>query len=141
MNKGEFLEILQIDEVTPIYKKANPFQKDNYRPMRILSNISKIYERIMHNQMNDFFINKLSKYQCGFRKGFGTQHCLLVMIEKLRKIRDNKGVFAAVFTDLSRVFGCISHESLIAKLEVYGFDIKSLNFILAYFTNRKLVAF
>ena len=141
MNKGEFLEILKIAEVTPIYKKANPFEKDNYRPISILSNISKIYERIMHNQMNDFFINKLSKYQCGFRKRFETQHCLLVMIKKLRKIRDNKGVFAAVFTDLSRVFGCISHESLIAKLKAYRFDIKSLNFILAYFTNRKSVTF
>ena len=88
---------------------------------------------IMHNQMNNFFINKLSRYQCGFRKGFGTQHCLLLMIEKLRKIRDNKGVF----TDLSKAFDCISHELLIAKLNAYRFDIKSLNFILAYFPNRK----
>ena len=91
----------------------------------------------MHNQMNNFFTNKLSKYQCGSRKGFGTQHCLLVMIEKRRKIRDNKGVFAAVLTDLSKAFDCISHQLLIAKLNAYGFDIKSLNFILAYFTNRK----
>ena len=88
---------------------------------------------IMHNQMNNFFINKLSRYQCGFRKGFGTQHCLLLMIEKLRKIRDNKGVF----TDLSKAFDRISHELLIAKLNAYRFDIKSLNFILAYFPNRK----
>ena len=88
---------------------------------------------IMHNQMNSFFINKLSRYQCGFRKGFETQHCLLVMIEKFRKIRDNKGVF----TDLSKAFDCISHELLIVKLNAYRFDIKSLNFILAYFPNRK----
>ena len=87
----------------------------------------------MHNQMNNFFINKLSRYQCGFRKGFGTQHCLLVMIEKLRKIRDNKGVF----TDLSKAFYSISHELLIAKLNAYRYDIKSLNFILAYFPNQK----
>ena len=91
----------------------------------------------MHNQTNDFFINKLSKYQCGFRKRFGIQHCLFVMIEKLWKIRDNKAVFAAVFTDLSKAFDCISHELLIAELNAYGSDIKSLNFILAYFTNRK----
>ena len=72
LNKGEFPEILKIVELTPIYKKANLFEKDKYRPISILSNISKIYDRIMHNQMNDFFINKLSKHQCGFRKGFGT---------------------------------------------------------------------
>ena len=137
MNKGEFPEILKIAEITPIYKKANPFEKDNYRPRSILSNISRIFERIMHNQLNNSFINRPSKYQCGFTKGFGTQHCLLVMIEKPRRIRDNKEIFAAVFTDLSKAFGCISHELLIAKLNAYGFDIKSLNFILAYFTNRK----
>ena len=46
-------------------------EKDNYRPISFLSNISKIYERIMHNPINDFFINKLYKCQCGFRKWFG----------------------------------------------------------------------
>ena len=80
--------------------------------------------------------NKLSKYQCGLRKEFGTQDCLWVMIEKLRKIRDNRGVFATVFTDLWQAFDCISHE-LTAKLNAYGSGIKPLNFILAYFTNRK----
>ena len=63
LNKGEFSEIRKIAHVTPVYQKANPFEKDNHRPICILSNISKIYERIMHNQMNDFFINKLSKNQ------------------------------------------------------------------------------
>ena len=53
------------------------------------------------------------------------------MIDKLRKVRDNKGVFA----NLSKAFDCISHELLIAKLNAYGFDIKLMNFILAYFTN------
>ena len=91
----------------------------------------------MHNQMNDFIINKLCKYECGFRKGFGAQHCFLVVIRKLQKIRDNKRVFEAVFIDLSKAFDCISDELLIAKLSAYGFDIKSLNFILVYFTNQK----
>ena len=62
LNKEEFPEILEIAEVTPVYKKANRFEKGNYRPISILHNISKIYERIMQNQMNDFLINKLSKY-------------------------------------------------------------------------------
>ena len=59
------------------------------------------------------------------------------MIETLREIRDNKGVFAVVFIDLSKAFDCISHGLLIATLNTYRFDIKSLNFILSYFTNQK----
>ena len=75
--------------------------------------------------MNDFFINILSKYQCGFRKGIRTQHCLLLIIEKLLKIRYNKEVFASLFTDPSKT------------LNEYGFEMNSLIFSLSYFTNRK----
>ena len=59
------------------------------------------------------------------------------MIEKLRKIGDKKGIFAAVLTDLSKTFDCITHNLLIAKLSAYGFDRKSLMFILAYLKSRK----
>ena len=72
-------------------------------------NISKIYEKIMHNQMNDSLQMKSLNISV-FRKGFGTRHCLLLMIEKLRKNR-NKGVFAAVFTAISKAFHCISHAN------------------------------
>ena len=54
----------------------------------------------MHGNMSDYF-NVLSKFQCGFRKGFGAQNCLLYMVEAIRKTRDNQGVFAAVMTDLT----------------------------------------
>ena len=59
------------------------------------------------------------------------------MIEKLRKIGDKKGIFAAVLTDLSKAFDCITHNLLIAKLSAYGFDRKSLMFIPAYLKSRK----
>ena len=55
------------------------------------------------------------------------------MIEKLRKIQNNKEDFVGVFTDLSKAFDCISDKLLIAKLNEYGFDIKSLDFVLSYF--------
>ena len=67
----------------------------------------------MHNQINDFFINKLCEDQCSFREWFVTQHCLLLMIEKLWKIPGNKWVFTTVFIDLSKAFHCILHELLI----------------------------
>ena len=85
-----------------------------------------MYERRIQTQLNQYFANFLSKFKCGFRQGFSTQHCLLVMIEKLRKIRDEKGVFAAVLTDVSKAFACLPHQLLIAKLSAYGFDMKSI---------------
>ena len=53
----------------------------------------------------NFFDNILSKYQCGFRKGLGTQHCLLLM-----KAADNKEAFVSFLTDLSKAFDCFNHE-------------------------------
>ena len=65
-------------------------------------------------------------------QGFRAQHCLLVMVDKIRKIRDNKGVFAAVLTDRSKTFDCIAHGLLIARLNTFIFDKRLLFFISAY---------
>ena len=73
----------------------------------------------MEEQLDEYFNDLLSKYQCGLRQGYGTQNCLLAMIEKLRKIRDKKVIFAAVLTDLSKAFDCIPHNLLIAKITAY----------------------
>ena len=110
---GSFPECFKTAEVIPTYKKGKPTEKTNCRPISILSNISKIYERLMHDNMSDYFNDVLSKFQCGFRKGFGAQNCLLFMIETIRKTRDNHGVLAAVMTDLSKAFDCIFHELLL----------------------------
>ena len=71
----------------------------------------------------------LSKYQCGFRKGYNAQHCLLAMIEKWKKAVDNGNVFGALLTDLSKAFDCLPHDLIIAKLNSYGFNLTALNLI------------
>ena len=101
---GIFPECFKTAEVIPTYKKDKPTEKTNYRPISVLSNIPKIYERLMHDNMSDYFNDDLSKFQCGFRKGLGTQNCLLYMIKTLRKTRNKHGVFAAVMTDLFKAF-------------------------------------
>ena len=65
--------------------------------LSILPNLSKIFERCMYDQLKGHFNKLLSKYQCGFRKGFSTQHCLLAIIEKLRKSLDSGGGFSCSF--------------------------------------------
>ena len=51
------------------------------------------------------------------------------MLERWKKAMDNGKIAGDLLTDLSKAFDCISHELLIAKLEAYGFDIESLNYI------------
>ena len=82
---GIFPECFKTAEVIPTYKTDKPTEKTNYRPISILSNISKIYEGLMHDDMSDYFNDVLSKFQCGFRKGFGALNCLLHMIEDFTK--------------------------------------------------------
>ena len=89
-----------------------------------------------------FYINKfdhkLSKYLCGFRAGYSTQNCLLVLIENWRKAidGDGKGFSGVLLTDLSKAFDCLNHNLLIAKLFAYGFDYNSLKLIGSYLDNR-----
>ena len=78
----------------------------------------------------------LPKYQCGFRKGYSTQYCLLAMLEKWKSAVDKGKSFGALLTDLSNAFDCLSHELLLAKLHAYGFSISTLRLIHSYLTNR-----
>ena len=66
---------LKYADVTPVFKKDDKSDKSNYRPISILSNLSKVYERIMQKQIYPYLNKIFSKYQCGFRKGFSAQHC------------------------------------------------------------------
>ena len=105
-------------DITPIHKKGSKNLKDNYRPVSKIENIFSIF-------------------QCGFRKGFSTQHSLLSLIEKWKENVDKGKVFGALLTDLSKAFDCLSHKLLIAKLHAYGFDYFALKLVNEYLTNRK----
>ena len=83
-----FPTAMKYAEVTPIHKKDDKTDKENYRPISILPNLSKVYERLMYNQIYPYFQTLFSKFQCGFRKGFNAQHCLLAMVEKWHKAKD-----------------------------------------------------
>ena len=91
----------------------------------------------MFKQMSDYFESFLSKCQCGFRKGYSPQHCLLPMLEKWKSAIDNRKMFGALLTDLSKAFDCLSHDLLIAKLNAYGFSIAALRLVQNYLSNRK----
>ena len=92
-----------------------------------MSNVSKIYKRCLYDQKQNYFNNIFSKYQCGFRKGYNVQHCLIALIEKWKQSVDNCGAFGALMTDLSKAFDYLLHELLIAKLD--AFDKMSLKLV------------
>ena len=104
IENSEFPSELKLADVIPVYKKKSKNSKDNYRPVSILSNISKIYENTIYEQVESYFKDILSKYQCGFRKGFNAQTCLIALIEKWKKNIDCGGAFGALLTDLSKAF-------------------------------------
>ena len=132
-----FPEILKHADITPLYKKGKKDIKGNYRPVSILPNLSKIFEKCMFEQMSQFFENIFSKYQCGFRKCFSTQQCLLAMLEKWKRCVDDLKMFGAFLTDLSKGFDCLDHELFIAKLNAYGFSLTALKLVHNYLSNRK----
>ena len=78
-----------------------------------------------------------SSYLCSFRKGYSTQYSLIGKVEKWKRARDKSGIAGALLTDLSKAFDCLNHELLIAKMDTYGFDCKSLLLIASYLSNRK----
>ena len=132
---SKFPATFKFANVTPFFKKSNQNQKDNYRPISILPIISKIFEKLICRQLSNHFDNIFSKFQCGFRKGFCAQHCLLLMIDKWKKAVDNNKVFGAILTDLSKAFYCICHDLLVAKLHAYGLSLHALKMIQDYLLN------
>ena len=127
---------LKAADTLPTHKKKDKSDVENYRPIGILPTLSKIYERCMYDQMYNYFDQILSKYQCGFRQGYNTQHCLLVMVEKWKAVLDKGGLGGALPTALSKAFDCIIHDLLIAQLAAYGFDSHSLRFVFSYLNER-----
>ena len=137
IRSSKFHNELKEADIVPVNKRKSKLSKENCRPISILRNISKVFERCLHDQMSEFFDNIFSKCQCGLRKGCSAQHCLLVMIEKWKIVVDNGGAFGALLTDLSKAFDCIPHELIVAKLEAYGFQIDALRLVYDYLSNRK----
>ena len=109
-----FPEQLKYADVKPIFKKGS--DKRNYRPVSIFSNISKIYEILLYKQLETYFESILSRYLCGFRKGFSDLATPLPMIEKWRESLDSGGNFGALLADLSKAFDCFLMTYLLLSL-------------------------
>ena len=127
---------MKFADVTPAHKKSDRTDKSNYRPVSVLPGLSKIFEKLLFTQINNFMDNKLLRHLCGFRKGLSPQYCLIAMLEKWRTSLDNRGCSGVLLTDLFKAFDCLSHELLTAKLAAYGFEYRSLKLIYSHLSHR-----
>ena len=120
-----------------MFKKLDPSDKANYRPVSVLPLLSKVFEKIIYDQLYEYLENFLSELLCGFRKAHSTQHALFRLIQKWQEELDSGGYVGTILMDLSKAYDCLSHDLLIAKLEAYGLDIGSLKFLLDSVSVRK----
>ena len=134
---SSFPQELKLLEVSPVYQKLNPLQKENYRPVNLLPHVSKIFERIIHKQITNYMTDKLAHSITGFRKSHGTQNSLVVMLKQWKRALDKGEYVSALFMDLSKAFDTINHDLLSAKLKAHGLSKEALKLMKSYLKNRK----
>ena len=89
IKNSTFPNELKIVNIYPVYKKKDHHDKSNYRPVSIVPLLSKPFERILYEQIDNHTKDILSKYQRVFRKNLSSQHSLLALFEKWEKVLDN----------------------------------------------------
>ncbi len=99
-----------------MFKKGDATKKRNYRPVSILPCISKIFEGILIDQLQNYFEPLMSTQMSGFRKGFSCQTVLTDFIEMCKKYLDAELYTDAVFSVVSIDFDCVRHCVLIRIL-------------------------
>ena len=138
LQEGVFPQPLKTALVCAIFKKNDKTKCANYRPISLLSNISKIFERVMYNRMEHFIEehNLIYKYQFGFRKKYSTNHALLSIVEQINSNLDKKNFACGIFVDLQKAFDTVDHKILLSKLSHYGINGFANKWLESYLTNR-----
>ena len=129
----------KLANVLPLYKKDDSSCVSNYRPVSLLSCVSKIMERIIFKHVyNYFYENDLFyKYQAGFLPGHSTVYQLIEMYDHIVKALDEGKSCCMVFCDLSKAFDRVWHRGLLFKLQTYGITGNLFNWLSSYLVDRK----
>ena len=131
-----FPDSLKYADILPCFKAKEDHLKENYRPISILPIFSKIFEKLLNDQLRDYFDTILSKLLSAFRKNYSLQAVLLKMIDDWKKALDNGKTVGVVMIDLSKAFDIIPHLYLLAKLENYGLSQNAMLLMKSYLSNR-----
>ena len=136
---GKFPSSMKLAKIIPVHKKGSQVNLDNYRPISLLSNINKIFEKLMYDRVYKFLMthNRFFEKQFGFRDKHSTSHALTSLTEQIRQALDNNKLVCGVFIDLKKAFDTVNHDILLNKLNYYGIRGKSNEWFKSYLTDRK----
>ena len=123
-------------EVSSLFSSEDPFIK-NFRPITVLPAVSKLYERIMQDQITSFMEPLISIHLCGFRKGYNTQHTLIRRTEQCREFLKKNGHAGTLLMGLSKAFDSLDHDLRIAKIHACGLSRSALPLIYCNLNERK----
>ena len=141
LSTGVYPDDWKCAHIIPIYKgKGSHSALDSYRPISILSPVSKLFEKLLAEQIYNYLeSNKLlNAAQFGFRRNLSCELALTTLMENLRNALDSGNDIIAVFLDLSKAFDTIDHVLLLHKLQYYYFDIPLIALFKNYLSNRTI---
>ena len=126
LSTGVFPDKLKIAKVIPLYKMDDPHLVDNFRPISLLTAISKIFEKIVFNQVYAYFDRNELLYtsQYGFRKLHSTELASLELVDRVRLDMDSGKMSLSIFLDISKAFDTLDHSILLLKLTIYGLSLQ-----------------
>ena len=136
---GIFPDSFKISKITPLFKKGDVSMLSNYRPISLLPTISKIFERILYNQLYDYFNsnNLLAEEQYGFRTNHSTEYAAVKLVDSVSKEMELGNTPTALYIDLSKAFDTLSFDILLYKLNYYGIKDNAFKLLKNYLTNRR----
>lgn len=138
LKNGQFPEQFKISTIIPIHKSGDTNKLDNYRPISLVSNLSKIFEKCIKFRVIEHLekYKILSKNQYGFRKDLSTEDAIYELTKKIYSSIDKKKKCLAIFLDLRKAFDTVNHNLLITKINQLGFKKDTLKLLSNYLKDR-----
>ena len=139
IRQGIIPDDLKRARVIPIHKKGSRTDPSMYRPISILSTISKVIEKVLHDQVFTYLKTNglMYEFQSGFRQSYSTNTCLIHLTDYIKFQSDKGNLTGMVLLDLQKAFDTVDHCILINKLQALGFDTCSREWFRSYLMNRK----
>lgn len=138
IDEGIFPDLMKHSKVLPLFKNGSSSDPSNFRPISILPVLSKIFERILLDQMSSYFYRNslLHKQQFGFTRGRCTIDAGVSLVTSIFDAWERSNDAFGIFCDLSKAFDCVRHDILVLKLQHYGLGHSALKLLKSYLTDR-----